>query len=154
MNTRIAATAMSFLGLPYLLCAQNIQTISWTELGQRTSRCKVEVSLKSGEIIQGKVVRWDDRSLTVKDREILPTEISLVRVQPRRRWIGRYIGLGGGIVLGTVSGMQAGNKTTGRDTDSVVLNAMAGAVVGVLIGWGADAIITPKPVFYRIEAAR
>jgi len=62
MNTRIAATAMSFLGLPYLLCAQNIQTISWTELGQRTSRCKVEVSLKSGEIIQGKVVRWDDRN--------------------------------------------------------------------------------------------
>jgi len=154
MNVRIPAAAMLFLWLPYLLYAQDIHTISWTELGHRANHRTVEVSLKSGEIVRGKATRFEDQGLTVKDRKILPTEISLVRVQPKRRWTGRYIGLGGGIVVGTVSGVRAGNHAAGPDTDSVALNAMAGAVLGFLMGWGVDAATPPRPVFYRIEPGR
>ena len=66
MNGRILTAAIALLCLPYMLPAQRIQTISWTELGPRASRHKVVVSLKSGDSIQWKVVRWDGRSLTVR----------------------------------------------------------------------------------------
>jgi hypothetical protein len=75
---RIPAATVSFPWLPCMLRAQVIQTISWAELGQRVNRHKVVVSIKSGDSVQGKVARWDGRSLTVRaakagrDREILP----------------------------------------------------------------------------------
>jgi len=155
---RILAAAVSFLWLPCMLRAQAIQTISWTELGQRASRHRVVVSLKSGDSVQGKVVRWDGRSLTVRDakagrdRGILPPEISLVRVEPRRGRSGRLIGLAAGLALGTASGVQAGANRAGRDTSTVLLSTAVGAGIGTLIGWGVDALRTGKPVLYRIEA--
>jgi len=155
---RILAAAVSFLWLPCMLRAQGIQTISWTELGQRASGHKVVVSLKSGDSVQGEVVRWDGRSLTVRgakagrDREILPPEISLVRVEPRRGRAGRLIGLAAGLALGTASGVQAGANRAGRDTSTVVISAAASAGLGTLLGWGVDVLRTGKPVLYRIEA--
>jgi hypothetical protein len=131
---RVLATAISFLWLPCMLRAQGIQAISWTELGPRASGHKVVVSLKSGDSVQGRVVRWDGQSLTVKraktgqEREILPLEVSLVRVEARR---GR----------------------AGRDTGTVVVSAALSAGLGTLIGWGVDALRTGKAVLYRIEAA-
>jgi hypothetical protein len=141
-----------------MLRAQGIQTISWAELGQRANGHKVVVSFESGDPIQGKVVRWDGRSLTVRtagagqDRELLPSGIALVRVDPRRGRAGRFIGLAAGIALGTASGVQSGAERAGRDTGTVVVSAAAWAGIGTLVGWLVDALRTGKPVLYRIVA--
>ena len=158
MTGRILVAAASFLWLPCMLRAQGVQTISWPDLGQRANGHKVVVSFKSGDSVQGKVVRWDGRSLTVRaaeagrDREILPPEIALVRVDPRRGRAGRFIGLAAGIALGTASGVQSGAERAGRDTGTVVVSAAAWGGIGTLIGWLVDALRTGKPVFYRIVA--
>lgn len=162
----------TLLGLGILLLdtalADSIPTITWQELGRRTQGRKVVVSLRTASAaeasaasqgssaVQGKVVRWDAQRLTLQEkrgaplREVMRSDIELVRVEPHRGRKGRLIGAGVGLVIGAASAFPEATDRAGTQTGTIIANAVVTAGIGALVGWGVDAIRTSKTVLYRV----
>jgi hypothetical protein len=135
---------------PSIALAQNapVPTHDWPALSTITTGSKVEVKLKDGKTVKGKLSGVSDTALTlsIKDKPVdLKREdvASVYQVSKKSATKATLIGLGVGAGAGAVIGTAADASSSGFEKIDkaataalTIIGAGAGALAGYLIGRG------------------
>jgi hypothetical protein len=146
----ISLVLVASLLLSPVALAQNaaVPSHDWSALNTVTSGSKLDVKLKDGKTLKGKLSGVSDTalSLSVKDKPVdLKREdvVSVYQVSGKSATKATLIGMGMGAGVGAVIGAVGDSRSTGFEKIDkaataalTILGAGAGALAGYLIGRG------------------